>query len=229
MSRFREVFVTMGMAAATLGCASEEAESSGPAVTPIEQEVAVATEERPEAAAVFLTIAADGNEARYRVRERLVGFELPNDAVGATGEVTGSVGLERNGRVIPEASIIRVDLTGLRSDEERRDGFLQRRTLETSEHPEAVLRPTEIRGLPLPLPTSGTRSFELLGDLTIRGVTQPTTWDIAANFEGGIVSGAARTAFTFEDFALAKPRVPAVLSVADTIRLEYDFRMVTTD
>jgi hypothetical protein len=34
------------------------------------------------------------------------------------------------------------------------------------------------------------------------------------------------TAFTFDDFQLNQPRVPIVLSVADTIRLEYDFRLV---
>lgn len=35
--------------------------------------------------------------------------------------------------------------------------------------------------------------------------------------------GSARTAFTFEDIRMEKPRVPVVPSVADTIALEYDF------
>jgi len=35
------------------------------------------------------------------------------------------------------------------------------------------------------------------------------------------------TAFTFKDFELVQPRVPVVLSVADTIKLEYDFRFAT--
>jgi hypothetical protein len=32
------------------------------------------------------------------------------------------------------------------------------------------------------------------------------------------------TSFTFKDFSLEQSRVPVVLSVADTIKLEYDFR-----
>src|SRR6476620_7676627 len=36
-------------------------------------------------------VAPTGNEARYRVREQLVSFDLPNDAVGVTKDVTGSL------------------------------------------------------------------------------------------------------------------------------------------
>ena len=42
----------------------------------------------------------------------------------------------------------------------------------------------------------------------------------------GYVVGTATTSFTFKDFGIPQPRVPVVLSVADTIRLEYDFRFV---
>lgn len=34
------------------------------------------------------------------------------------------------------------------------------------------------------------------------------------------------TAFTFADFDIDQPRVPIVLSVADTIKLEYDFTLI---
>jgi hypothetical protein len=40
------------------------------------------------------------------------------------------------------------------------------------------------------------------------------------------VTGTASTRFVFEDFAMAKPRVRSVLSVADTIALEYEFNLV---
>ena len=81
----------------------------------------------------------------------------------------------------------------------------------------------------LPLPAAGTRSLELVGNLTVKGVTRPTTWRVQATFAGDTVSGTAATAFTFGDFELAQPRVPVVLSVADTIRLEYDFRMAARE
>jgi hypothetical protein len=43
------------------------------------------------------------------------------------------------------------------------------------------------------------------------------------------VTGTAATAFTFSDFELTQPRVPIVLSVADTIRLEYVFNLVAAN
>src|SRR5215217_3567897 len=54
----------------------------------------------PAAPARFLfEVAPAGNEARYRVREQLVGVDLPNDAVGATPEVSGSLLVYADGRV----------------------------------------------------------------------------------------------------------------------------------
>jgi polyisoprenoid-binding protein YceI len=69
-------------------------------------------------------------------------------------------------------------------------------------------------------------TFQLLGDLTVHGVTRPSVWQITAHAEGQDVAGTATTAFTFKDINLDQPRVPVVLSVADTIKLEYDFRLV---
>lgn len=173
---------------------------------------------------IVLTVNPTGNEARYRVREVLVGIELPNDAVGRTSAVSGALTIGDGGMVLP-GSVIEVNITGLTSDEDRRDGFLQRRVLGGEEFPTVRVTPRELRGVTTPLPTSGSTAAILVGDLTVRDVTRPTNWQVQANFAGDRVTGTATTAFTFEEFGLTKPRVPAVLSVADTIRLEYDFDM----
>jgi hypothetical protein len=66
----------------------------------------------------------------------------------------------------------------------------------------------------------------MTADLTVRGVTRPTTWKGSAQFQNGQVTGSAATAFTFDDIKMEQPRVPVLLSVADTIRLEIDFNLV---
>jgi polyisoprenoid-binding protein YceI len=180
----------------------------------------------PLAVGVRLQVAASGNEARYRVREQLAGFDLPNDAVGRSSAVTGGLVLDSAGRVVPADSRITVDISGITSDRDRRDGYVRRRILQTDSFPDVILRPTAVSGLPWPLPSSGSRAFALTGDLTVKGVTRPTTWQVTAAFQGDTVTGLAATAFTFADFGLAQPRVPVVLSVGDTIRLEYDFKLV---
>ena len=78
----------------------------------------------------------------------------------------------------------------------------------------------------LPLPTSGTRPIEMAGDLTVRGVTRPTFWKGTAELKNGGVTGSASTAFTFDDMQLEQPRVPVLLSVADTIKFEIDFNLI---
>jgi hypothetical protein len=42
---------------------------------------------KPAAVAVF-ELAPAGNEARYRVKEQLVGVDLPGEAVGVTSDIT---------------------------------------------------------------------------------------------------------------------------------------------
>ena len=182
------------------------------------------------AAALHLVVAATGNEARYRVQERLMGRDLDNDAVGVTPAVTGAIALDSAGRIVPGESRFVVDVTGLKSDSDRRDGYVRRRLLQADSFPRVELRPTAVRGLPANLsmarPPAGPQRLTLVGDLTVRGVTRPTTWQVTAEYRDGRVVGTAATRFTFADFQMAQPRVPVVLSVADTIRLEYDFTLV---
>jgi polyisoprenoid-binding protein YceI len=174
---------------------------------------------------IRFVVAPAGNEARYRVREQLMGASLPNDAVGVTNGITGTILAYPDGRIVKDSSRIVVDVRLLKSDKSRRDGFLQRRTLETEKYPTVELVPTEIRGFDGKLPASGPVTFQLVGDLTVHGVTRPTVWNVTARADGQDVAGTATTAFTFKDVDLDQPRVPVVLSVADTIKLEYEFRM----
>jgi len=171
-------------------------------------------------------VAPDGNEARYRVREQLAGFDLPKDAIGATKDVTGRIVIGSDGKVVKDGSKVTIDLASLKSDQGRRDNYLRRATLETSKYPQAELVPVALEGLLLPIAPGSSQTFSVRGDLTVHGATHPTTWQVTARGEGNGIVGTATTAFTFKDFGLEQPKVPVVLSVADTIRLEYDFRFV---
>jgi polyisoprenoid-binding protein YceI len=176
-----------------------------------------------KASRIHFTVAPSGNEARYRVREQLAGFDLPNDAIGATKDITGRIVIDPSGKVLRDSSKIVVHLTELKSDKTRRDNFLKTRTLETTKFPSVELVPVTFDGLAEPIPAGQSKTFSLVGDLTVRGVTRPTTWHVTARADGKDIVGTASTAFTFKDFNLDQPRVPVVLSVGDTIKLEYDF------
>ena len=200
---------------------------AGPVAGP-SPDAPVASRRFPDAAAparLRLVPAPDGNEARFRVREQLAELTLPNVAVGVTSHITGAIVLE-NGKVVPAESRFSVDLSTLTSDRERRDGYIKRRTLETDGFPTADLSITSLPGLPYPLPTSGPMTFQIVGDLTIHGVTRPATWQVSAEAKDGGFTGTATTRVRFEDFGMTQPRVAIVLSVEDDIGLEYQFHLI---
>jgi len=76
------------------------------------------------------------------------------------------------------------------------------------------------------LPATGTITFQLTGNLTVKDVTRSTIWDVTLTAAGSTLTGTATTSFTFEEFGLTKPRVARVMSVEDTIKLEYDLKLV---
>ncbi len=180
----------------------------------------------PAVQPIHLALAPAGNEARFVVREQLARAELPNDAIGSTTAITGEIVLDGKGGVDSSASRITVDLTTLKSDRDMRDRYIKRRTLVVDSFPQAQLVVTGARGLPVSLPTSGTLTFTLIGNLTVHGVSSSTTWEVTAQADGNEFTGKATTHVKFGDFGMEQPRVMMVLSVVDDLKLEFDFHFV---
>jgi polyisoprenoid-binding protein YceI len=187
---------------------------SGAAATPAAPAVAV------PAGALHFRIVPNESTATFRVREQLAGRELPNDAVGSTGAVSGQIVLRPDGTIVGDTSKIVVDLRQLQTDSGQRDRFIKSNTLTTDQFPTAEFTPSRAEGLPNPLPASGEYAFKLVGPMTVRGVQKEVTWDVTAQRNGNSLVGEARTALKFGDFNLSQPRVPLVLSITDDIRLE---------
>lgn len=169
-------------------------------------------------------VVAAESEALYRVREQLAGFSFPNDAVGRTQNVTGSVVFDSDGGIVADSSRIVVNLASLRSDQAMRDNYVSRNVLSTSQFPNAIFVPTAVKGLPFPFPNSGEAEVTIQGNMTIRNVTRPIEWTGTAEFHPDGLTVRAETMFTFADFSLTKPRVARVLSVEDDIRVETKIR-----
>jgi polyisoprenoid-binding protein YceI len=120
---------------------------------------------------------------------------------------------------------VTVDLRTIKTDEPKRDGFVRENTLETNRYPLAEFVPRRQKGLALPLPASGAAGFQLIGDMTLHGVTSEVAWDVAATFAADTVTAKATTRFNFAKFKITIPRVFGLLSVDDDIRLELNVRM----
>ena len=216
------------VAAATAGPTT--APAGAPTVAPTEAMAATESPTEPPAqepaapdGATFFALS-EGTIARYKVEEVLAntGFKI---ATGETTDVAGSIAFDADGNVVADGSRIAVQAATLRTDSNRRDGYVRDRTLFTDTYPEVVFQPTSADGLPASIAdASGPVEFTITGDLTVRDQTREVTWDAMAEFPGdGTATGLASVMFTFEDFGMDKPRVAIVVSVEDEILLELDF------
>ena len=206
---------TAPAATAMLVATDAPASAAAPAATAT---VAASTGSSSARAETYELVAAN-SEASYAVREQLARLSFPSDAIGKTQAVSGSVTVKADGTIDSTTSKFTVDVSTLKSDEGMRDGYVSRSILDTRQYPQVVFVPASVSGLPAALPTSGSVTFKVTGNLTVRDVTKPVTWDVTGSIANGEAVGTATTSFTFEDFNLPEPRVPVVLSVVDKITL----------
>ena len=191
----------------------------------------VATTASPTPTATTTTAAgatawtvSDTSKATVRVREQLVGVNLPSDAVLVARGATGTFVLNADGTFSSDSKIT-FDLTTLASDQRDRDSFVKMDTLQTRQFPTATFVPTQTTGLTLPLPASGEFTFKLTGQMTIHGKTKEVTFDVTATRTGDQLTATttASPTWKFADFGLTAPSVPfRVVSVVDEIRLAVD-------
>jgi len=169
---------------------------------------------------------AEGTKARYKVREQLAGISFPSDAVGTTEAVTGTLVLNPDGSIDATRSKLTVDLRTLKSDQQMRDGYIQKNTLESEKFPMIEFVPKRATGLPVPIPAGmgAQAGFQLIGDMTLHGVTKEATWNVVATFGNDQVAGRATTTLQFATFNLTKPSLARLMSVDDKIDLEIEFR-----
>jgi len=167
---------------------------------------------------------SDTSKATVRVREQLVGVNLPSDAVLVATGATGTFVLKDDGTFSTDSKIT-FDLTTLASDQRDRDNFVKMDTLQTRQFPKADFVPTKTSGLTLPMPASGEFTFKLIGQMTIHGTTKEVTFDVTAKRSGNELTATATAdpTWKFADFGMSAPSVPfRVVSVVDEIRVVVD-------
>ncbi len=180
----------------------------------------------PPTAGAHLEVLPDGSSASYAVNEQLVGIGFPNDAIGTTTALTGTLVIAADGTIPAGSSKLTADLGKLKSDQDQRDGYVRTRTLETDKFPTAEFVPTKIEGVPQMIPFQGQVGVQVTGNLTIHGVTKPVVFRGIATFgRDGVIAGRIKTDFTFATFGLTKPTLARLMTVDDKIALDLVFRL----
>jgi polyisoprenoid-binding protein YceI len=162
---------------------------------------------------------ADGSStfAGYRVEEKLSTLGT-HDAVGRTQQVDGSM-------TLTDAQVksldVSVDMTTLTSDDDRRDGQLHERGLETDAFPTATFSLTEPIDIAKPPGVGETIDATATGDLTLHGVTKQVSVPVEARWDGARIEIAGSVDITIADYGIEKPVGFIVLSIADTGTIEF--------
>ena len=94
-----------------------------------------------------------------------MGKDFPNDAIGETSQITGGITVDSTtGTVVAGQSKFTVSTGTLKSDSDRRDGYVKNRILETEKFPTVELAPIALKGLTAAaVGGKGPVTFEVIG------------------------------------------------------------------
>ncbi len=217
------VTVVVGLSAcspsATQEAAAEVPEAAG-------AEVAQAPEGNSEASGAKhefnFVLDPELTEARFIIGEILA--NSPNTVVGVNKLVQGGGVLNF---VEPELSRLDeflIDSSGFETDSSMRNRAIRNFILQSGQFPLISFQPTDIVGIPSAIVVGETVPFEIVGQLTIREVTQEVTFAGEATMVAeDRVEGLAAATVLREDFQLSIPRVPRVAGVDEEFILEIEF------
>ena len=119
---------------------------------------------------------------------------------------------------------IQVNARDLTTDNEFRNRAIKNRILETDAYELITFVPTAINGVPEQVTLGEEMTFQIVGDLTIRNVTRPVTFDVTlVPVNDTRLEGKATTTLAYADFEIVIPAARAVSAVEDTVTLQLDF------
>ena len=155
--------------------------------------------------------------AGYRVVEVLAGGVDESTVVGRTAEVVGAIELSGGALV---AATVEVEMATLRTDDSHRDSHA-RKALDTEGFPLATFKLAEPVELPAGVSEGESFSGSVLGDLTIKGVTNRVVFDLEAQLAGDGIVVVGSAPVTFSDYGVTAPTSIAVISVEDHGIMEF--------
>jgi len=195
---------------------AQEADESTPAA-PTGEVGKAEIAEMPDGAVTYV-VNSEESKASYSVEEELAG-QGDVTAVGETTAIVGEIVLDADGNPIA-GSRLDIDLRTLKTDEMRRDNYLRGNSLESDTFPLATFVLTGVENWSGPLTEEQTVTFQMVGNLTVHGVTKEVAWESAVTLTEDVITGTASVEVEMGDFDIEKPSVGFVLSLDETVKLD---------
>ena len=180
----------------------------------------------PPAGELAGTWTVAGGEAGYRVREKLASLPAQSDAVGRTSAITGQVMISKQGGAYRASDAnFTVDVSKLKSNENRRDDKIRSIGLETDKYPQATFATAGPIEIPQDAVDGKVVTVQAEGDMTLHGVTKKVSIPLQVQRKGDQIRIVGNYDFTWDDFGMTAPSVPPFVSVTGNPKLEFDVTM----
>lgn len=174
--------------------------------------------------AVTFNIVPEESEVRFALEEDLAGQRIT--VVGRTDQVAGQVLVDFAAPANSQVGTIRINVRTLATDNDFRNRAIRSQILQSAqaEFEFSDFVPTSVTGLPETVAIGEAFTFQLTGDLTLRGITSPVTFDVTVTpvsetrLEGSAVATVQRASWE-----LNIPSVPNVANVSEDVELTIDF------
>jgi polyisoprenoid-binding protein YceI len=177
--------------------------------------------------ATVYEIQSSDSTASFIVDEVLRGS--PYTVVGTTDQVAGQIAFDPTNPSAAQLGTILIDARTLSTDDESRTRALGNRILSTDQYEYISFAPTALLGLPASVTADQPFTFQAAGDLTIKDVTRPATFDVTVTpATDGSLGGTATTTIQYADWGVSIPSVPFVASVDNDVVLQFDFTAAAT-
>jgi polyisoprenoid-binding protein YceI len=181
-----------------------------------------------EVATRTFRLVPGSSKASYAVEEEFFNQAVNFfTAVGTTQAIEGefTANVEGNQVTLGDNRFV-VDLRTLTSDSSRRDNRIREQWLESNTYPLAEFVATGLEGFPENVAEGQDISFKVVGDMTIREVTRPLTFETTARLEGNTITGTSTTQLLMRDFGFEPPSILGMLEVTDGVTVTVEFMAV---
>ena len=145
-------------------------------------------------------VPTTASEFGYRVEEVLAGVNTT--AVGRSNEIEGLLTIEGTTATVVD---ITVQIENITSDDPRRDSQFRGRIMNAAEFPTATFvltEPIDFGRIPV---GDEQITATATGELTLRGVTNPVTFDVTAQTADGRIGVLGSIPVVFEDYGIDNP------------------------
>ena len=174
----------------------------------------------PAAGETVYRVDAERSKVTVELQEQLAG--VGKDVELTTRGITGDVGVPSGDLSGARVGEIAVDVHQLESDNVLRDKAIRHEFLESHDHPVVRLTDAQVSGLPSSVPSGTAADFVIAGNLVVKGVPHPVSFDATAQVDGDELTATAVADVTMSDLDVGPISKVGLVSTSNEMRITLD-------